>query len=91
MTNGIQDLCDERRSLEKRRKDDPIARQNYSQVKKEIRRMQQANENWIIDRYNEILKKSILESEQVTLTLNQGGFRHSEVTDAATTDKVKII
>ena len=53
--------------------------------------MQQANENWIIDRYNEILKKSILESEQVTLTLNQGGFRHSEVTDAATTDKVKII
>ena len=48
MTNDILDLCERRRSLKKRRKEGPLATQNYSQVNQVIRRkMKEAKENWI--------------------------------------------
>ena len=38
MTNDILDLCDRRRRLKKRRKDGPVAMQQYSEFNQEIRR-----------------------------------------------------
>ena len=53
MTNVIQDLCDTRRILKKRRKEGPFTVHNYSQVSQVIRRkMKQAKENRITDRCN---------------------------------------
>ena len=46
----ILDLCDRRRSLKKRRNDDPVGMQCCSEVDQEIgRRMKEAKENWITD------------------------------------------
>ena len=52
----ILDQCDMGRSLEKRRKDGPVAIQKYSEVNQEIRRkkMKQAKENFITDGCQEI-------------------------------------
>ena len=55
VTNNILDLCDMRRSIKKRRKDDPVAIQNYCEVNKEIgRTVKEAKKNWITDRCKEI-------------------------------------
>ena len=48
MTNDILDLCDRRRSLKKKRKEGPLATQNYSQVNQTIRRKtRKAHKLWV--------------------------------------------
>ena len=55
MTSDILDLCGRRRSPKKRRKEGPLAMQNYSQVHQAIRgKLKQAKENWITARRKEI-------------------------------------
>ena len=63
MTNDIPDLCDRRRSLKKRRKEGPLAIQNYSQVNHAIRRKMKRPKKTasLTD-----VKKFIVESEQET-------------------------
>ena len=80
MTNDILDLCDRRRRLNKRRKEGPLAMQNYSQVNQVLRRkMKQAIENWISDRRQEI-------DCGIRTANSKDGFQHSEITDSSTTN-----